>query len=48
MFPEYKFNDEEIEKRFVAFYGDDRVFADGLIRSLRQKLSNLSEISLKA
>jgi REP element-mobilizing transposase RayT len=43
MFPEYKFNAEEIEKRFVAFYGDEREFADGLIPSLRQKLSNLSE-----
>ena len=43
MFPEYKFSDEEIEKRFVAFYGADREFADGLIPSLRQKLSSLSE-----
>jgi putative transposase len=43
MFPEYKFSDEEIDKRFVKFYGDDRVFADGLIPSLRTKLSSLSE-----
>jgi REP element-mobilizing transposase RayT len=41
--PEYKFSDEEIEKRFVAFYSDERVFADGLVPSLRVKLSNLSE-----
>ena len=27
----------------MGFYGDDRVFADGLIPSLRAKLSNLSE-----
>jgi len=43
IFPEYKFTDEEIEERFVGFYGDERVFADGLVPSLRQKLSNLSE-----
>jgi hypothetical protein len=43
MLPEYKFNDEEIEKRFVEFYGDDRIFTDGLIPSLRAKLSSLSE-----
>ena len=43
MLPEYKFTDEEIDKRFVEFYGDDRIFADGLIPSLRTKLSSLSE-----
>ena len=43
MLPEYKFNDEEIEKRFVEFYGDDRIFTNGLIPSLREKLSSLSE-----
>lgn len=43
MLPEYKFSDEEIEKHFVEFYGDERLFADGLIPSLRVKLSNLSE-----
>ena len=43
MIPEYKFSNEEIEKRFLEFYGDERVFADGLIPSLRQKLSSLSE-----
>ncbi len=43
MFPEYKFTDEDIKKRYVGFYGDDRVFADGLIPSLRAKLSSLSE-----
>ena len=43
MIPEYKFSDDEIEKRFVGFYGDERVFADGLIPSLREKLSSLSE-----
>jgi hypothetical protein len=43
MVPEHKFSDEEIEKRFVKFYGDDRVFTDGLIPSLRTKLSSLSE-----
>jgi REP element-mobilizing transposase RayT len=43
MLPEYKFSDEEINKRFVKFYGGDRVFTDGLIPSLRTKLSSLSE-----
>ena len=43
MLPEYKFSDKEIKKRFVDFYGNQRLFADGLIPSLRQKLSSLSE-----
>ena len=30
-------------KRYVAFYGDDRAFADDWIPSLREKLSSLSE-----
>jgi hypothetical protein len=41
--PEYKFTENEILKRYVDFYGDERIFADGLIPSLRLKLSNLSE-----
>jgi putative transposase len=41
--PEYKFSNEEIEKRFAKFYGGERIFADGMIPSLREKLSNLSE-----
>jgi hypothetical protein len=43
MFPEYKYTDEDIQKRYEAFYGDDRIFAAGWIPSLREKLSNLSE-----
>ena len=43
LFPDHKFTSEEIKKRFTGFYGDERVFADGLIPSLREKLSNLSE-----
>ncbi len=43
MFPEYKFTDDEIKKRYVEFYGDQRVFADGMLPSLRVKLSSLSE-----
>jgi hypothetical protein len=43
MFPEYKFTDEDIKKRYEAFYGDERLFAAGWIPSLREKLSNLSE-----
>ena len=37
MLPEYKFNDQEIKKRFVEFYGDERIFADGLIASFNVK-----------
>ncbi len=44
LFPEHKFTDEDIKKRYVAFYGDDKSFADGWIPSLREKLSNLSEV----
>ena len=43
MFPEHKFTDEDIKKRYLVFYGDDRTFADGWIPSLREKLSNISE-----
>jgi putative transposase len=41
--PEDQFSDEDILKRYVDFYGDERIFADGLVPSLRLKLSNLSE-----
>jgi REP element-mobilizing transposase RayT len=41
--PDYRFTDEDILKRYVDFYGDERIFADGLVPSLRLKLSNLSE-----
>ena len=43
VFPEDKFTDEDIFKRYVEFYGDERIFAEGLVPSLRQKLSSLSE-----
>ena len=43
VFPEHKFTDKDILKRYVDFYGDERIFADGLISSLREKLSSLSE-----
>ena len=43
VFPEHKFTDEDILKRYVNFYGDERVFAEGLVASLREKLSSLSE-----
>jgi putative transposase len=41
--PEYKYSDEEILKRYMDFYGDERIYTDGLIPTLRQKLSSLSE-----
>ena len=43
VFPEDQFTDEEILVRYVDFYGDERIFAEGLIPSLRLKLSSLSE-----
>jgi hypothetical protein len=43
--PEFKFSDEDIKNRYVGFYGEDCVFTDGLISSLRMKLSNLSEFA---
>jgi putative transposase len=35
--------DQDLKNRYVAFYGDDRVFTVGLIPPLRAKLSSLSE-----
>ena len=43
MIPEYNYTDEDIQKRYENFYGDDTVFAAGWIPSLRVKLSSLSE-----
>jgi REP element-mobilizing transposase RayT len=43
MFPEHRFTDEGIQKRYEGFYGDEAMFAAGWIPSLREKLSSLSE-----
>ena len=43
MFPEHKYTDEDIQKRYENFYGDESMFASGWIPSLREKLSSLSE-----
>ena len=43
MIPEYNYTDEDIQKRYEKFYGDDSMFAAGWIPSLRAKLSSLSE-----
>ena len=43
MIPEYNYTDEDIQKRYEKFYGDDQMFAIGWIPSLRAKLSSLSE-----
>ncbi len=43
MIPEYNYTDEDIQKRYKDFYGDDQMFAAGWIPSLRKKLSSLSE-----
>ncbi len=32
MFPDNKFTDEDIKKRYEAFYGDKRLLADGKSR----------------
>jgi len=36
MIPETKFTDEQIQKRYEAFYGDDRAFAKGQLPALRE------------
>jgi putative transposase len=43
MVPEHRFTDDQIKKRFEAFYGDSREFAEGHIPYWREKLSSLSE-----
>jgi len=43
MIPETDFSDEDIQKRFEAFFGDSREFAEGQIPYWREKLSSLSE-----
>ena len=43
LIPENQFSDEEIQKRFDSYYGDNRDFADVQIPYLREKLSSLSE-----
>jgi putative transposase len=43
MFPENRFTDEDIQKRFKMFYEDSRAFAKSQIPYLRAKLSSLSE-----
>jgi putative transposase len=43
MIPENDFSDDDIRKRFEAFYGDSREFAEGQIPYWREKLSSLSE-----
>ena len=45
--PEYKFSDDDILKRYVDFYGDARIYTEGLVPSLREKLSSLSEFIRK-
>ena len=40
MFPEDKFTDEDILKRYVDFYGDERIFADGLRKKWGQPVLN--------
>jgi len=43
MIPQDQFKDEDIQKRFEAFFGDSREFAEGQIPYWREKLSSLSE-----
>jgi REP-associated tyrosine transposase len=43
MIPENHFTDQDIQKRFEAFYCDSREFAGGQIPYWREKLSSLSE-----
>lgn len=43
MLPENKFSDNDIRKRYKAFWGDDKDFSDEWIPGLRKKWSSLSE-----
>jgi len=43
MIPESDFTDDDIQKRFAAFYGESREFVEGQIPYWREKLSSLSE-----
>jgi len=43
MIPEYHFTNEDIRKRFEAFFGGSREFVEGQIPYWREKLSSLSE-----
>jgi REP element-mobilizing transposase RayT len=43
MFPDFKFTDKDITKRYADFYGKKEIFADGRIPYWREKLSSLSE-----
>jgi REP element-mobilizing transposase RayT len=43
MFPEFKFTDKDIKKRYADFYGEEEIFADGRIPYWREKLASLSE-----
>jgi len=43
MIPETKYSDEQIRKRYEAFYEDERVFAGGQLPAFRAKYGSLSE-----
>ena len=43
MFPEFKFTDKDIKKRYADFYGEEEIFADGRIPYWREKLASLAE-----
>jgi len=43
MLPERNFSDDEIEKRYKAYYGDDLMFPVGRIDHFRRKWASLSE-----
>jgi REP element-mobilizing transposase RayT len=43
MFPEFKFTDKDIKKRYADFYGEEEIFAGGRIPYWREKLASLSE-----
>jgi REP element-mobilizing transposase RayT len=43
MLPESGFSDDDVKKRFEAYYGKDRILADGQIPFLKAKWSSLSE-----
>ena len=47
MISEHAFTEEEILKRYADFYDDERISAENLVPSLREKLSSLSDMTMK-
>ena len=44
MIPKSRYTDEEIQKRFEAYYGDRRSFSKGQLPYFREKLANFCQV----